>query len=127
MNDKEKKAIERLNRILIAESTTNNIGTKIYISDLHTVLNLIEKQQAEIKKKKERIEYLERSISRKEHSLVEEEQDNVELETKLQEKDNIIDLMAEHLEKHSTFFPELYGARAKDWKQYFENKVKESK
>lgn len=51
MNDEEIKAIERLNRILIAESTTNNIGTKVYISDLRTVLNLIEKQKAEIEKK----------------------------------------------------------------------------
>lgn len=51
MSEEELKAIERLDRMLIIESTTKNIGTRVYISDLRTVLNLVKKQQEELEKK----------------------------------------------------------------------------
>lgn len=59
MNDEEKKAIERINRMLTIESTTKNIGTRVYISDLKAVLNLIEKQQKEIEELKKYKQYYE--------------------------------------------------------------------
>lgn len=45
------------------------------------------------------------------------------LKRQLEKKDNIINIMAEHLEKHSTAFLELYGAKAKDWINYYEREV----
>lgn len=43
----------------------------------------------------------------------------------IEQKDKIIDIMSEHLEKHSTFCIDCYGANKCEWKKYFENKVKE--
>lgn len=45
--------------------------------------------------------------------------------SELEKKEKIIELMAEHLEKHSTAFLELYGANKKDWIEYFTNKVEQ--
>lgn len=47
MTKEQEKAIEKLNRILIAESGTKNLCTAVDIKDLKIVLNLIQKQQEE--------------------------------------------------------------------------------
>lgn len=52
MTKEQEKAIE-LNKILVIEKYTKNIGTQVYISDLETVLNLLsqlEKEKQEWKK-----------------------------------------------------------------------------
>lgn len=48
MSEEEKEAINKLEKKIIAEKYTKNIGTAVYISDLKIVLNLIQKQQKEI-------------------------------------------------------------------------------
>ena len=55
MNKEEKEAIERLDRKLTSEKFTKNIGMPVYIKDVETVLNLIQKQEEEIKRLKEDI------------------------------------------------------------------------
>lgn len=50
-----------------------------------------------INKQKELIEYLRRSCDRKESCWIEEQHENVELETKLEEKDKTINAMAEYI------------------------------
>lgn len=51
MNDEEKKAIEKIEKQILIGECEKSIGVPIYISDLKIVLNLIEKQKAEIEKK----------------------------------------------------------------------------
>ena len=48
MNDKEKKAIEKIEKQILIGECEKAIGVPIYISDLKTILNLIENQKAEI-------------------------------------------------------------------------------
>lgn len=51
MNDKEKKAIEKIEKQILIGECEKAIGVPIYISDLEIVLNIIENQKAEIEKK----------------------------------------------------------------------------
>lgn len=51
MNDKEKKAIEKIEKQILIGECEKAIGVPIYISDLKIVLNLIKNQKAEIEKK----------------------------------------------------------------------------
>lgn len=44
-SEKEKEAIERLDRKLTSEKFTKNIGMPVYIKDVEIVLNLIQKQE----------------------------------------------------------------------------------
>lgn len=53
MNDKEKKAIEKIKRQITIGKCAKNIGIPVYISDLETVLNLIEKKDKIIKQYEE--------------------------------------------------------------------------
>ena len=104
------------------------------LQSLDIVLSIIENQ-------KERIDYLMRSIERKEQSLIEENEENVEYYTMTEKKDKIIDLMAKTINKAyyaSGDFEEWFENKIckiqryedytyleKDIKQYFENKTKE--
>lgn len=83
------------------------------LESLDVVLSMLENQ-------KERIDYLMRSIERKEQSLIEEHEENIECYTKIEEKDKIIDLMAEFI-----YEEECFGENKEDVKQYFENEAKE--
>lgn len=141
MNDKE--AIERLNRMLIAESTTNNIATRVYISDLRIALNLIEKQKAEIEfqkdinnTEKERHKQTEKSLKgiinkqnkeietlKRDFEIVDHECSRLEQEDI--RKDKIINLMASHIKHPKVMF--TGGRGHQHIIEYFENKVKESK
>lgn len=98
--------------------------------------NRIDEKDEVIKKQKETIEYLRRSCNRKESKLIEEEQELVELD----EKDKIIDLMAEEISQSIINTCPLgdynYNLDCENkcnndykecWKQYFKNKVKEVK
>lgn len=57
----------------------------------------LKKKNEIINKQKELIEYLRRSCDRKEDNWIEEQQENVELETKLEEKEQIINAMVEYI------------------------------
>lgn len=77
MTDEEKKAIERLDKRLTIEKYTKNIGTPVYIDDLKIALNLIQKQQEE--------------LTRKKADLQNSWHNNLELAEKCLKKDKIID------------------------------------
>ena len=83
MNDKEKKAIEKIEKQILIGECEKAIGVPIYISDLKIVLNLIEKQKAEIENKDIALRECERN-------LIEERQNRIK-------KDKMIDLMANHI------------------------------
>lgn len=51
MTEEEKKAVEHLEKRLLAEKYSKNIGTPVNIKDLKIALDLIQKQEAELKKK----------------------------------------------------------------------------
>lgn len=48
LSEEEKKAIDKINRQITIGKCEKNIGIPVYIHDLETILNLIEKQQAQI-------------------------------------------------------------------------------
>lgn len=87
----------------------------------------------------ERIDYLMRSIERKEQSLIEEHEENIECYTNIEEKDKIIDLMANHIATSDSDLCEYLDITTKCKyyagdngktcdnciKQYFINKAKE--
>ena len=75
-----------------------------------------------IEKQKEQIEYLRRSCGRKEECLIEEQQENAELKNKLEEKDKIIDSMAEEFKEKTLMYTDF---TEEEIKQYFEDKAKE--
>lgn len=114
--------------------------TEEYQEAMKLVLSMLENQQ-------ERIDYLMRSIERKEQSLIEEHEENIECYTKIEEKDKIIDLMAEMISIYDLDIPTLQKQQKEKYcefiksdedccwktdktcadciKQYFENKTKE--
>lgn len=87
--------------------------TEEYQEAMKLVLSMLENQ-------KKRIDYLMKSIEKKEQSLIEEHEENIECYTKIEEKDKIIDLMAEFI-----YEEECFGENKEDVKQYFENEAKE--
>ena len=110
----------------------------------------IEEKDKIIQQQKEQIDYLRRSCDRKENSLIEEQQENAELENELKQKDKqieqyqnilatndmllviecenkdkIIDLMAEYIEGKKFFVDKCFNVLpAKIIKQHFENIAK---
>ncbi len=126
------KEIIELSRNEINKKNENLTGV-LDLTDLESldvVLSMLENQ-------KERIDYLMRSIERKEQSLIEEHEKNIECYTKIEEKNKIIDLMAEMLVKvpDNSDSPQTatiiaminrdLELRKIKVKQYFEKKVKE--
>ena len=119
------QAISNLNEII--ELSRDEIDKKnekltaiLDLTDLQSldiVLSIIENQ-------KERIDYLMRSIERKEQSLIEEHEENIQCYTMIEKKDKIIDLMAEDIDS-SQIECNRYFKDKEEVKQYFENKAKE--
>ena len=86
---------------------------------------LKEQRQSVINKQKELIEYLRRSCDRKESCWIEEQHENVELETKLEEKNKIINAMAEYISKKEILVDKhCYALTAEAIKQYFKKQIK---
>ena len=81
--DELRETVERQNLEIMAQKDAHDFDTEI--------------ANETINKQKELIEYLRRSCDRKESSWIEEQQENVELETKLEEKDKTINAMAEYI------------------------------
>lgn len=88
MTKKEKKAIENIDKRLTIEKYTKNIATPVYISDLETILNLIQSQQKLINLNNEAEIALNNRI--------------IDLEEKLKNKDKIINEMAEWIYEYIT-------------------------
>lgn len=63
MTEEENKAIENFEKRLIIEKYTKNIGTPIYIKDIETILNLIQKLQEENNNKDKIIDLIQKEIS----------------------------------------------------------------
>ncbi len=81
--DSLRKIVERQNLEIMAQKDAHDFDTEI--------------ANETINKQKELIEYLRRSCDRKESCWIEEQHENVELETKLEEKDKTINAMAEYI------------------------------
>lgn len=123
MNDKEEKAIGMCRLLLNGDITLHIIdddggtayaGTvnKTYNDDLETVLNLIEKQKAEIENKDIALRECERN-------LIEERQNRIK-------EGKIIDLMAKELVKaHEWFYSKFDNYTKEDFIKYFEKKAEE--
>ena len=152
MNEEEKKAIERCKK-LIKETHSCWIGLSNQEA-IKTILNLSEKQKVEIENKQDEINVLEAQRDSIENQF---EQAKTELEKKDKEShfiqseldianakiiklNNIIDLMAEWIEKHTKYYDEdgCYCEVEKDIcnkniecedciKEYFTKKVEEDK
>lgn len=110
MNEKEKEAYSFYKKCNVKDLENFDYfsePSKLQIKYMETVLNLIEKQQAEI-------EDCKKCVLRDEvHNYIEE----------LEKKDLIINEMAEYIERHSSFNAEMYGAKVEEWKEYFNQKI----
>lgn len=134
MSEEELKAIEYLEKYIHWET----YGERNLEKDIQTTLNLVKKQQEEIKKKNNmyRKEYEEHfEMKRQNGVLINNE---LILKREIEKKDKIIDLIAETLGKKYCFAPiqEKCNQGADDFdrskcipciKQYFANKVEGSK
>lgn len=113
MKEEEKKAIEVLKQIieksrdLREEDFYSLIGIH-QIQAISTILNLIEKQQKELEKNKNFIDFLQSNDVKKLGEII--------------KKDKIIDLMAEKIYEEG-----IVWDNKEEVKQYFENKAKEVK
>ena len=58
ISEEEKKAIDKINRQIVIGKAEKNIGIPVYISDLETILNLIEKRNRQLEEKDKRINKL---------------------------------------------------------------------
>lgn len=124
------QAISNLKEII--KLSRNEINKKN--ENLTAILDLTDLQSLDIvlymlKNQKERIDYLTRSIERKEQSLIEEHEENIECYTMLEKKEKIIDLMSEQLAGLAIFNIDkdetLILGDKEEVKQYFEDKAKE--
>lgn len=137
MNDKEKKAIEKIEKQILIGECEKAIGVPIYISDLKIVLNLIENQKAEIEDKDREIIRLGRKANEYKKAInckdcdcciCEAHINTLELRAEIEKKDKQIDLMAEELVKsHEWFYSEFDNYTKEDFIKYFEKKAEESK
>ena len=115
MTPEQEKAIYRLN--LHKDTQVQDDCCIVNAKDIEIVLSMIENQ-------KERIYYLMRSIERKEQSLIEEHEENIQCYTMIEKKDKIIDLMANKLALYCEInCEEDIKTNKEQIKQYFENKV----
>ena len=114
-------AIERLKRKILLGKSEKNIGIPVYISELETVLSMLEEKDKQIDKLKKHNDELLRKLRNRvkevkkleKYSLYKEEFSR--LNKQLQNKDKIIDLMAEQL---------TTPVHDKEYvKQYFKNKA----
>lgn len=147
MKKEQEKAIEKLNKILIAESGTKNLCTVVDIKDLKTALNLIQTQQEEIEKLKKHNKELLRKLRNRvkevkkltRYSLYKNE--FIKLNKEIEKKDKIIDLiLRDYIELTIPIINECKNKELKDYllqqyndgkfnnildstKQYFERKI----
>lgn len=134
MNDKEKKAIKRCYR-RINELKLNFAITNEDLNAIKTVLNLIEKQKAEIEEKDREIircsraanEY-KKAVKCKECdcSICEAHINTLELSEEIEKKDKIIDLMAEDIYGYQIECNRYFKDKEEVIK-YFEKKAEEDK
>lgn len=99
-NEELKKTVVRQNLEIMAQKDAHDFDTEIANDVNEKAIELFKelKEKDEIiNKQKELIEYLRRSCDRKESCWIEEQHENVELETKLEEKDKTINAMAEYI------------------------------
>lgn len=80
MTEEENKAIENFEKRLIIEKYTKNIGTPIYIKDIETILNLIQKLQEGNNNKDKTID-----------NLIKQQQEREEYTSSLEEKLSLIE------------------------------------
>ena len=124
MTEEENKAIENIEKRLIIEKYTKNIGTPVYIKDIETILNLMQKLQKENEKLKSKNQDLLKKLRNRvkevkklnKYSLYKIEFAN--LNKQIREKDKIIDLMAKSWKQDDTRTVEKI-------KQYFKKQTKE--
>ena len=124
MTEEENKAIENFEKRLIIEKYTKNIGTPVYIKDIETILNLMQKLQKENEKLKSKNQDLQKKLRNRvkevkklnKYSLYKIEFAN--LNKQIREKDKIIDLMAKSWKQDDTRTVEKI-------KQYFKKQTKE--
>lgn len=72
MTEEENKAIENFEKRLIIEKYTKNIGTPVYIKDIETISNLIQKLQEENNNKDKQIDLMAKSWKQDDTRTVEE-------------------------------------------------------
>ena len=135
----EKEVIERLNRFKTIKVLYGNTFA-IHLeqleqlqNDIETVLNLLEKQKAEISDLKWKNEIYVKSIKSHDRyeielndEIIEKNNKIFDLEAKIEKKDKIIDLMAKELVKaHEWFYSEFDNYTKEDFIKYFENKAEE--
>jgi len=87
MTEKQKEAINRLNKRLDIEKFTKNIGTPVYIEDLKIVLDLIETQQKQI-------DFYKKGLER-------EIEDNRENILDIIQKDKLIEKLKENIKQYN--------------------------
>lgn len=80
MTEEEKEAIENFEKRLIIEKYTKNIGTPVYIKDIETILNIIQKLQEENNNKDKTID-----------NLIKQQQEREEYTSSLEEKLSLIE------------------------------------
>lgn len=80
MTEEENKAIENFEKRLIIEKYTKNIGTSVYIKDIETILNLIQKLQEGNNNKDKTID-----------NLIKQQQEREEYTSSLEEKLSLIE------------------------------------
>ena len=115
MNEKEKKAIENCRLLLMGDITVhiqNEDGAtdyygevnKLYNEDLETVLNLIEKQQAEIESLEQ-----EKQEAWEEWNNIDNycEQEKQKYKAEIEKKDKIINLMAKDIKEADKFLDSM--------------------
>lgn len=88
-----REKVERQNLEIMAQKDAHTFDAGI----IDNVNEELKEKNETINKQKELIEYLRRSCDRKESCWIEEQHENVELETKLEEKDKTINTMAEYI------------------------------
>lgn len=107
LSEEEQKAIDKINRKITIGKCEKNIGIPVYISDLETVLNLIEKQSKEIEQLKIAYKLMEKEALR---------DGKQEIET----KDNMIDAMSEEI-----FIKRAYAITCEEDIQKLKERIKE--
>lgn len=93
MTKEQKKAIEKIKRQITIGECEKNIGIPVYISDLKTILSMLEEQEYKIRQLGKGQQTLIQSRKKWKHRYY-------KMKNKNKEQDKIIDLMSEMLNNH---------------------------